>query len=531
MGTSENDVSIYEHIRAHVPVGPGLAEGGMFLPDEPEPEPGSITFAPGLMDQILELGSPSSSEEAAARAFHLLEDAVKDPSSSDAYDRLHEELRANDLLGFLDPLIRRVFQSRLRRSDVRRIALPLATRSNDRMSVKVGIALLGLCATLEDRPTLLTLGRHEEFTHYVGVTFTTAFPDPEPALWDLAKVVEHWGRAALVRQLASTRDPEIKAWIVREGVPHVSDVALIAATAGGLVDELKTAEIDETLCLSAGRILSTLIEDRPYPESDDIDDYEDGPEAIRLYLSHLSRREPNLESVEPVWLILEYLELRGGVSPHIYSPFRERMLEQVANRPLVRWSDAERLRAASSARWFLQRPDLREGIEEGFGSPDRYEFYLASNAAALLGDDTVPVLLDRLRSHPEDDMPWIQVAGLIDADRLESLLAIALGEIGRHRSDRGPFFPDWLRALTDALGRFPGEGWPLLRAALGSPTMMERRFGIRGVEGFPDGSWPSEASMMLDAIARSDPDLETREWAEEVLSDRGFAGRGRVTTP
>jgi hypothetical protein len=51
-------------------------------------------------------------------------------------------------------------------------------RSDDRTPVKVGIGLLELCATIEDREILLSLGRYEELTHYVGVALTPGGKTP-----------------------------------------------------------------------------------------------------------------------------------------------------------------------------------------------------------------------------------------------------------------------------------------------------------------------------------------------------------------
>ena len=90
-------------------------------------------------------------------------------------------------------------------------------------------------------------------------------------------------------------------------------------------------------------------------------------------------------------------------------------------------------------------------------------------------------------------------------------------------------FPDWLHSILVGLERFPGKGWPLIREGLVSPVMMERRFGIDGVQSFGDRPWPSEALGMLLEVVRSDPDEYNRDLAAEVLEEYGFPGR--VGTP
>src|SRR4249919_834187 len=274
---SENRVSIYGHVLAHIPEdGPGLLPGGQRLPDDPEPDPSeevTVTLAPGLRDEILEQGTVIANEQAAATSFRLIEDVLRHPSATGPHEALIEDLRGKGNLGFLDPLLSHVYHAGFRRQEIRDLALGLATRSRDRTPVKVGIVLLGLCATIEDRDILLSLGRHEEFTHYVGVALANAFEDAEPLLWELAKVVESWGRINLVRQLASTRSPEIKAWILREGsggFPAGMELAYIAATAGELAAALSAQEIDDVVYKAAGRILLILIAARPFGTQQDI---------------------------------------------------------------------------------------------------------------------------------------------------------------------------------------------------------------------------------------------------------------------
>jgi hypothetical protein len=269
--------------------------------------------------------------------------------------------------------------------------------------VKVGIALLGVCARRQDEGTLLTIARHPEFTDYAGMALTNAFGSRDDVLWELAKVTEGWGRIALVQQLAKTQRPEIKAWILREtGRDHMllRGASLVAAETGDLRTELCADEIDDELCVAAGTILQTLIENRPEERRESIDDYADGPTAIGLFLSHLRHRPEELEIIQPLLTIIDYLELRGGVNPNIYPEPREKLVKKVAGRPLAGWSDDERARAATLARWVLRRPGWRRAIEDGLRSSDRWTFYLAVHAAMRLGDDVSPVLLERLRQDP-----------------------------------------------------------------------------------------------------------------------------------
>ena len=529
----ENRVSIYDHVLAHIPDdGPGLLPGGERLPDDPEPDPnGEVTMAPGLMDEILERGTAVANEQAAAASFRLIEGVIRHPSAPRPYEALIEELRGKENLGFLDPLLSRVSQARFRRGEIRDLALGLATRSSDRTPVKVGVTLLGLCATIEDRDVLLSLGRHEEFTHYVGVALTNAFEDVEPLLWELAKVVESWGRINLVRQLASTRSPEIKAWILREGsegFPEQFMLAYIAATTGELASALSAQEIDDVVYMAAGRILMNLIAARTNPTLRNIDDYADGPEAIRRYLAHAARKQDTLEGFWPLTLIVDYLELRTGEERSVRGTGHSRN-----KLPLPKgWTKKERERSATYARWILHRSAWRELIQDGLRSEDVRTFHLAEHAAGWLGDDTFPVILDRIRRFPTDDSVWTEATTRAqDAGQWNEVLQAANERLSRHDTPEVRMFPWWMLMISQEMQRFPGIGWPLVRTALQGPLVIERRFGLRGLRWFlEDGwRWPTEADDLLDLMARSDPDQQTRGWATDLLELS--QSPGRVTTP
>lgn len=63
-------------------------------------------------------------------------------------------------MGFLEPFVRRVIASRVPRRNARSVALRLVKESADRLPVKVGVVLLGICARRKDEGILLTIARH-----------------------------------------------------------------------------------------------------------------------------------------------------------------------------------------------------------------------------------------------------------------------------------------------------------------------------------------------------------------------------------
>jgi hypothetical protein len=503
------------------------------LPDDPGRDEDVLRIAPGLVDRILDPGTSLSAEQTASSLVPLFVKAAFAWARGEPYVVFYRQLVAVELLGFLEPFVRRVIASRVPRRMVRSVALRLVTESADRLPVKVGIALMGFCARRQDERILLTIARHPEFTDYAGMAITNAFGSRDDVLWELAKVTEGWGRIALVRQLASTQRPEIKAWILREtGRDYMllREASLVAAETGSLRKELSADEVDDELCVAAGAILQRLIEERPYEARDSIDDYADGPAAIGLFLNHLLHRPEKLQTIQPLLTIIDYLELRGGVEWDMSPQVREMLVKKVAARPLVGWTEDERVRAATLARWVFARPGWRRAIEEGLRSSDRWSFYVAVRVAMRLGDDVFPVLLERLRQDPYgDEITWHDAARTADEAGFDDLLQVAFTRLSDHRPHEGRVFPTWLRAVLEGLERFPGKGWPLIREGLTSGELMERRFGIGGMWNFGGKPWPREAITLVAALARADPDEYNRERAAELLEEHGHPGR--VSTP
>jgi hypothetical protein len=177
------------------------------------------------------------------------------------------------------------------------------------------------------------------------------------------------------------------------------ELAYVAATSGDLAAALSAEEIDDAVYMAAGRIMISLITARPF-QRQDIDNYADGPAAISRYLAHAARKQASLDGFAPLALIVDYLELRDGEELSV-SRWTE---DWRSRRPLPEgWSQKERERSATHARWILQRSAWRELIEDGLRSEDGRSFHLAEHAARWLGDDTFPVLLDRIRRSPADD--------------------------------------------------------------------------------------------------------------------------------
>ncbi|WP_146603884.1 helix-turn-helix domain-containing protein [Micromonospora deserti] len=94
------------------------------------------------------------------------------------------------------------------------------------------------------------MGALEDLTLYAVVALRRSQPDRVDAVFDLARRVDGWDRIHAVNRLADTGDPQIKAWLLREGFRNTildEYLAHTAATTGDLAGTLAQDTIDEAL--------------------------------------------------------------------------------------------------------------------------------------------------------------------------------------------------------------------------------------------------------------------------------------------
>jgi hypothetical protein len=222
-------------------------------------------------------------------------------ASVENLSRLNALTRRELLLPIADELQKEIASQLLNRDKYRaRIAdvgRYLMTRAVDRETTKFGILLMELCAESSDRNVLETLAGHDEFALYAALALCPLAEDPEITLWEVARRVHGWGRIQAVERLKRTQNPEIKAWMLRQGFRNdIMDgyLAGICAKTGVLHDALKQAEIDRALLHGAAEIIKALLL-RGGP-ADFIDDYPEAAEALSEYLGHVqTTTDLNLE--------------------------------------------------------------------------------------------------------------------------------------------------------------------------------------------------------------------------------------------
>jgi hypothetical protein len=501
---------LLSYIRRHIDAGGRLIEGGHLLPDEVVPENTAIRWAPGALDGVF--GHPGRTDDldrTVSDVAELLLRACRRPTRR-RLRSLHEALVEANALTIVDPLVDELARHQAGIDAVRRIGLWLATTSPNRGPVKIGLALLGVTGLEGFVDVVRTLGAHDEFTLYAATALRNGLKESDSELWALAASVDGWGRIHCVERLSNTEDPQIRAWLLREGYKNsimYEYTALISAETGGLLAALQQDPVDRVLLTAAGEILSALIRGGP---AKDIDDYADGADTVERYLNLMQSRAESLD---------DYLAV-AGIRDFVSADERWKI-----DRP--GWSVTRREAFHATTLEILGEPHWHDRVNDLL-TPDAgdSDFWKARSVARDLGIDTFDVTFRRIEQHPLGS-DWYDAWKDADTDRARCLVERArtrlpLEEIASGPSDAvgiGPGYEahqalDW---SLQALGNFPGIGGDLLVIGLASPATRNRNIALRALQAWPAESWPSEARGLVEAAAAADPNEGTRELAGRVL--------------
>ena len=68
------------------------------------------------------------------------------------------------------------------------------------------------------------------------------------------------------------------------------------------------------------------------------------------------------------------------------------------------------------------------------------------------------------------------------------------------------------------LSRFPGKGWPLIRAGIHSPVIRNRHMALRALSPWGMQNWPDDAQALLEQAQSEEPDEDVKTEIETLLA-------------
>jgi hypothetical protein len=479
--------------------------------------PGTVSgWAEGAMDGVFShhMG-PTKSEKPATEILEALRELLQHPDDANLR-KLYDCVVAHRMIGTADGVVARI-EAKSADYDHDRLAAVaryFATRSGQQEAVKLGIVLLGVAGGSEDTTVLMRLGTRDEFSLFAVVALGRTAAEPEQCLWALAQQVHGWGRIHAVERLAHTNDPQIQAWLLREGFRNSimnEYLARICARAGKLHEALGASAIDQELLDGAAEIIQGLIIGGP---AEGIDDYEHAGEAAEAYVNHVwsSRRlELGLRHFLAIDSLLRYLD------------------------------DAKRDEAWLQRGWTVEREGeirvlckdvlgwetWRDQVLQGLVSSDETIFFDANRVARRMGLSTWDVHFARVQAAPTTSSSWYELLQQTQEHQIDEVLrfaesALPLVQIATGPAEElglGPGFEPHrtLSCLLQDLNRFPGRGWRLIRTGIQSPVTRNRFMAVKALSAWPEHMWPPDAINIIRKARDIEPHAETRQNLDELL--------------
>ena len=499
--------SIYAHVRASTARGENPNEAD--LPDEARQAQGRrIRFAPGAMDNLLGRTNEDPQDLVAA-----VRRVLGYPSRANVA-ALYRRLLDDGAIGQVDGAIALIFETPPPADRFAMFFEWLARNSPDREPVKFAVAMLGMLQGEDFKALFLALGVHEEFTKYCAVALRHSLPPEEgwQAMFGLARQVDGWGRIDLVDRLAGDGDAAFRHWLVRDGFRNaVMDeyLACIAAREGRLVEQLAapSAADDDALLDGAAGIFKALVSGGP---AEDMGDYADGATAAFRWFDLVETRPVSLLRASAAQALGSY----AGCSDDTGA-----------------WPAKAARESGERATRYLGRDGLPDLVLHHLKSGSGYDLWLAKTLAPDLGIDPWPHVLAAQMADAGHD-GWYDLMRTDDPDRIDQVLALAVAQLPLDRIAAGPadelgLGPEWaphsaLDFIVQALGRFPGKGWPLIAAALHSPVVRNRNMAAKALEGWAKADWPPEALQAVRQAAQAEPDADLKARLERLPGPEPF---------
>ena len=505
--------SIYEFLSAKADETGRLPED-VRLPDEAPSAPGTVVWAAGALEGVFGHRVDSGNVEA-DRLAELLTRAADKPSRR----RLRRLMAGitHSMVEVVDATMARLVELEARRDGIHRVGHWLAATATEREHVKLGVALLGLTGVGDAAGLLRTLGAHDEFTLYAAVAFANdPEDDGESEIWALATLVDGWGRIQCVERLRSTSDPAIRRWILRTGFRNsvmYEYLAYIAATTGGLLEALRGSDVDRELLDAACEIIEALVMGGP---AEDLDDWEDGADAIEAYLSVLTTRAESIRDYRGVAAVRDFLAREDGWG----------------ERSARGWTATRRSAFEGVCAKILGLPAWRELATTALASPDRVQSWLGDQVLRDLGVSTFEHHFAAVRADPHEGS-WFDAWQQADGDGAKRLVQLArdtlpLDDIASGASREVGVGPGWadhfaLDWTLQGLRDYPGVGGDLLMVGLRSPTVRNRNISLQALGHWPAHAWPDGARTLLTAMAGGDPDEQVRDRAQQLLGSEAVS--------
>lgn len=288
-----------------------------------------------------------------------------------------------------------------------------------------------------------------------------------------------------MHHLTGTSNPEIKAWLLREGFRNgimYEYLAYDCAVVGDLDVALARDDADPELLVGAAEILSALIQGGP---AQSIEDYACGAKTCVAFLRHMANRP--VCDVRALQAVIDIQTLEGDRAAEL--------------RKLPGWNAQAFLDLRSLSHGALRQPEARSAVEKALTTADSLVFNTAAQIARHFDIDAWPLRLEHQRSRTLEQWYWLMQSA--DAGRIERVVTLAREQLDFETICSGPTTSRGLGAdyaddraleyILQDLRRFPGRGADLVLRGLRARVIRTRNMAIRVLREWRREDWPANA--------------------------------------
>ena len=492
-----------------------LKELASDLPDENREDENKLRYAPGLMDAMFGAAKSDDSSKIIDELTNIITKIAKYGDKNAESDFYQLVISNESVIGILDEFLERIVKKGLpAQPHLINFSKDMALRTNNRNSVKFGIAIAGLCQDKSVINELKVLGLHDEFTVYAVVALSNLSNNLVDDLFDLARKVDGWGKIQLVDRWAKMDlSDEQRDWLLCKGYQNFimyQYLAFTCAVNGRLHEKLEENNITSEYFKSAGEILDALIEENG--PSEDISDYIYASSVVENYLRHAKTHAADIADLVTLHRIKDFLIGLQGASE---KPQGNGWTEDIISNCII------------DVIAILDGRDWKELTYEALKSSDHKTYWNGKTAAEKLGIDLWEVVWERLQLNPMDATAWYDVTHYATPEKAEEVIDFALRNIPLNELSTGPkdilglgveyvkYQP--LDYVITFLEGYPRKGEPIISAGLNSSVTRNRNMAIKVLTKWKAENWSVELKQQLERLLGIEPNKDTKLSIQNLL--------------
>jgi hypothetical protein len=343
-----------------------------------------------LFDAISGGGDTAEADAKIIALIKLLKDIAHTGNPVSQAEFYHRVVSSDAVISFIDTLLEKAMATRLPvKPYLLAFAEDMAFQTSHRNSVKIGLALLGICGSKEDIEQIKILALHDEFTIFAIIALFNLSDHLPEDLWQLARKVDGWGRIQIIWRWAELDlSEDMKEWLLLEGYKNNIMYEYLAYTSAVKRDlhlKIKSDTISSDLYNAAGEIIDALIAGGP---AEDISDYAYAALTVENFVRHSRKHAVSLSHYLTLTRIKDFLDdlQQDLFTEHLKNGWTE---DEISNCLI------DLVVVINGRAWISL-------TQEALESTDNVTYWNGKQAARNLSIDLWPTVWSRLKHDPAD---------------------------------------------------------------------------------------------------------------------------------